>query len=57
MLDTPLLISVLVFLVLVLFSSGMYFYVTHLREHRDLMKRVKEQEVSEIRARGAFSKS
>jgi tight adherence protein C len=51
MLDTPLLISVLVFLVLVLFSCGMYFYVIHLREHRDLIRRVKEQKISETRTK------
>ena len=41
---TPLLISILVFIVILLFSSGMYFYVNYRKERQDLMKRIKQTE-------------
>jgi len=46
------LIFVLVFIVIVLFASGIYFYIKHLRERRDLMKRVKEETTAEIKSKG-----
>ena len=55
MVDTPLLISVLVFIVIVLFASGIYFYLKQLKERRDLMRRVKEEEKTpEIEAKGSL---
>lgn len=50
--ETLLLISVLILIVIVLFASGIYFYVKHLRERRDLMKRVKEEKTAEIEGKG-----
>lgn len=42
--ETPLLISILVFIAIVLFSSGIYFYVNYRRERRELIKRIKQME-------------
>ena len=53
--ETLVLISVLIFIVIVLFGSAIYFYVKHIRERRDLMKRVKEEEkIPEIEGKGNF---
>jgi tight adherence protein C len=54
--EVPLvLISALIVIVIVLFASGIYLYLKHLRERHDLIKRVKEEErTTGIEGKGSF---